>query len=315
MGRPFAHRPVLVEQVVDLLVPVAGGVIVDATVGGGGHAAALLDGLGRETSVLGIDKDPAAIAAATQRLAHFGDRVLLVRGDFRDIANIVRQEGHQAVQSVLVDLGVSSPQLDVAERGLSYTKDGPLDMRMDPDAARTAADVVNGYSEEALRRVIGSYGEERFSARIAATIVRRRRTRPFTSTLDLADTVTEAIPAATRRRGRHPARRTFQALRIEVNDELNALREGLSGSVESLAEGGRLLVISYHSLEDRIVKGFIKEHGPRSAARGLPVTEPETRGVLRPLTTKAIRPSPEEIAANRRAESARLRAAEREAAA
>lgn len=312
MDRDFAHRPVLVDEVVGIFATVGGGTVVDATLGAGGHAEALLEALPAEVSVLGIDRDTEALRAAGQRLGGQGSRFTAVRGDFRDIARIVDERGCAPVTGILVDLGVSSPQLDNARRGFSYSNDGALDMRMDADAdVPTAASIVNTYPEDALRRVIAEYGDERFANRIARAIVRRREIRPFDRTVDLAAVVTEAIPAATRRTGRHPARRTFQALRIEVNRELEALESVLDDGTGLLAPGGRFVAISYHSLEDRMVKRFLRRNGDQPAPRGMPVTEPAVHGTIRTLTPQAITPTDDEIAANPRARSARLRAGER----
>ncbi len=301
----------MAAEIVDLLASAAGGVVVDGTVGGGGHSAALREHV-RPALLLGIDRDPAALEAAAERLGGPGAGVRLVRGNYADMGAIVRREGIGDVNGVLLDLGVSSPQLDVPERGFSYRAEAPLDMRMDPDGPLTAADVVNDYPEADLRRVIAAYGEERFAGRVAAAIVRRRARRPFRTTTDLAAVVKEAIPAATRRRGPHPARRTFQALRIEVNGEIDALVRGLDGAVDVLAPGGRIVVLAYHSLEDREVKRRFAR-GARGCVcpPGLPVCGCGRSGELRLLTRKPLRPSPEEVARNPRADSARLRAAEK----
>lgn len=310
--RDFAHRPVLVGEVVEAFVPVRSGTIVDATLGAGGHTEALLGALPAEVSVVGIDRDPLALQAARHRLGSWGDRFTAVHGDFRDIAGIVDERGCAPVTGILLDLGVSSPQLDDAGRGFSHSRDGALDMRMDPGAdVPTAADVVNTYPEPELRRVISRYGDERFADRIARAIVRRRARQPFTRTVDLAAVVTDAIPAATRRTGRHPARRTFQALRIEVNGELDALDEALVGAVDVLAPGGRLVVIAYHSLEDRAVKRFLRSCAAVPAPRGMPVSEPVAPGTMRTVTAQPVLPTSVEIDDNPRARSARMRIGER----
>jgi 16S rRNA (cytosine1402-N4)-methyltransferase len=308
----FVHRPVLVDEVTRAFGSVADGTIVDATLGAGGHAEALLRALRPEVSVVGIDRDPQALHAATQRLAAWGTRFTAVHGDFRDIAGIVDERGCGPVTGILLDLGVSSPQLDDAHRGFSHSKDAALDMRMDPTPdVPTAADIVNTYPESELRRIIRRYGEERFADRIARAIVRRRDEEPFTRTVDLAAVVTASIPAATRRTGRHPARRTFQALRIEVNGELDALDDALAGAVDVLEPGGRLVVIAYHSLEDRAVKRFLRAHAPVPAPRGMPVEEPVAPGTMRTVTAQPVSPSEAEIAENPRARSARMRIGER----
>lgn len=313
MGPEFVHRPVMGREVVELLAPVPPGLVVDATVGGGGHARLLLEAR-PDLRLLGIDRDVDAVAAAASSLADYGDRARIVHGGFEDLAAITgppTSEGN--IVGILFDLGVSSPQLDRRERGFSYWDDAPLDMRMDNTQALTAADVVNEYAEADLARLIAANGEERFAAGIARRIVENR---PLHTTGDLVDAVKEGIPARSRRRGRHPARRTFQAIRMEVNRELPSLTAGLDESVHLLVPGGRVLVLSYHSLEDRVVKerfrtwagtgpveGYIPPHLPRPVMAREPV--------VRVLTRRPLRPSPIEVDANPRSASARLRAAER----
>ena len=304
------HRPVLLDEVVGFLRPALeqGGIFVDATLGRGGHARAVLEAA-PAARLVGIDKDPAAVAAGRADLASFGDRIQVVQGDFKELASLLERLGIASVRGVLFDLGVSSPQLDEASRGFSFRSDGPLDMRMDTTQPRTAEDVVNNYAETDLARVISTYGEERFARRIAKAIV---RSRPVSGTRALAEIVKEAIPAATRRTGGHPARRTFQALRIEVNGELDALELGLVDAIDHCEPGGRVVTISYHSLEDRIVKRFFNEQ-----ARGctcppdFPVCVCGRKERVRVLTRRPVRPSALEIAENRRAEAAKLRAVER----
>src|SRR5438445_973128 len=265
-GAPFEHVPVLAGEVVAVLLPgipvpaaapteapAPGGVFVDCTVGGGGHAEALL-AASPHVALVGLDRDPDALEAAGRRLAPFSGRVTLLHRRFGELAPALEEVGSGKVRGILYDLGVSSPHLDRADRGFGFRSDGPLDMRMDPAQPLTAADVVNGYPLAELASVLSRWGEERFARRIAAAIVRRRGQRPFERTTDLAEVVKEAIPAATRRTGPHPARRTFQALRIEVNDELGELEASLPQAIEALEPGGRVAVISYHSLEDRLVK-------------------------------------------------------------
>ncbi len=281
------HDPVLIEEVVRLLSGAE--TVLDLTLGAGGHAHALLDSGVRR--VVGVDRDPEALAIARERLGSFGDRVTTVEARFSEVSRAAGEAGVRAVEGILYDLGVSSLHLDRPERGFSYRGEGPLDMRMGPEG-RTASDVVNGYPEEELVRVIGELGEERFAGRIAGAIVRARTRAPIGNTAELARIVAGAVPR--RRGGPHPARRTFQAIRIEVNRELEELRDSLPQSVELLAPGGRLVVISYHSLEDRIVKRFLLG---------------ETR--LRVLTKKPVVPSRREQERNPRARSAKLRAAER----
>ena len=311
-GQPdpdFTHRPVMADEIVDLFAPVPPGWLVDATLGGAGHAAALLEAH-PQLAVLGIDQDPDALAAAATRLAPFGDRARTARSRFDALASVVAAEiPGQPVVGCLFDLGVSSPQLDRAERGFSYRLDAPLDMRMDPSAARSAADVVNTYAEADLARVLRTYGDERFATRIAKAIV---AARPVHTTGELAELVRNAIPAPARRRGGHPAKRTFQAIRIEVNEELDVLPVALQAGIDVLAPGGRIVVLSYHSGEDRIVKQVLRdaETGGCICPPGLPCVcgaEPTIRLLRRGGRT----PSAAELEANPRAESARLRSAEK----
>jgi 16S rRNA (cytosine1402-N4)-methyltransferase len=314
-SRPPVHVPVLLDRVTELLAPACaaeGAVLVDATLGLAGHSLALLDahpGL----RLVGLDRDPEARAEAARRIAAAGHtgRATLVPAVFDELPAVLDRLGLPDVQAVLFDLGVSSLQLDRPERGFSYAADAPLDMRMDPGAPRTAADVVNGYPARELTRVLRVYGEERFAARIAGAIERERARRPLTSTAQLAELVRDAIPAATRRTGGHPAKRTFQALRIEVNDELGALTRALPPAIEALAVGGRIAVITFHSLEDRIVKQTLAAGATDGTPPGMPVPLPEHAPVLRLLTRGGEAPSDAETAANPRAASARLRAAER----
>jgi 16S rRNA (cytosine1402-N4)-methyltransferase len=312
-GQPdpdFAHRPVMADEIVDLFAPVPTGWLVDATLGGAGHATALLDAH-PQLRLLGIDQDPDALAAAGSRLGRFGDRARTVRARFDAIADVVADHvpADQAVVGALFDLGVSSPQLDRAERGFSYRQDAPLDMRMDPSATRSADDVVNGYAEADLARVLRTYGDERFAGRIAKAVV---AARPVRTTGELADLVKDAIPAPARRRGGHPAKRTFQAIRIEVNEELDVLPVALDAAIDALAPGGRIAVLSYHSGEDRIVKQVLRdaETGGCTCPPGLPCAC-GAQPVLRLLRRGGRTPSAAEIEANPRAESARLRSAEK----
>ena len=304
MAHSFEHIPVLRDEVVSLFAPVPPGVVVDATLGGGGHAAALLEAL-PQVRVLGMDRDPAALEAAAGRLSTFGDRVLLIRSPFSALESVVEEEGVLPLSGVLFDLGVSSPQLDRAGRGFSYRADGPLDMRMDPESGVTAADLVNGLPADALARLFRENGEGRLSGRIARAVV---AARPVTSTGQLAEVVAAAVPPAARRKG-HPARRVFQALRIEVNDEQNELRSALPAALSSLAVGGVLAVISYHSGEDRLVKQTFAE-----AATGGCVCPPNLPCVCgavprhRLIFRGARKATASEVATNPRAEAARLRA-------
>ncbi|RZU31357.1 16S rRNA (cytosine(1402)-N(4))-methyltransferase RsmH [Blastococcus saxobsidens] len=313
--QPPVHVSVLLDRVTELLGPALaadGAVLVDATLGLAGHALALL-GAHPGLRVVGLDRDPDARAEAARRIAAAGhaDRVTLVPAVFDELPDVLDRLGIAEVQGVLFDLGVSSLQLDRPDRGFSYSADAPLDMRMDPGAGRTAADVVNTYPPKDLARVLRVYGEERFASRIAAAIDRERAREPFTGTARLAELVRESIPAATRRTGGHPAKRTFQALRIEVNDELGALERALPSAIDALAVGGRVAVITFHSLEDRIVKQTLAAGAADRTPPGLPVPLPEYGPVLRLLTRGGEAPGDDEVAANPRAASARVRAAER----
>ncbi|MDQ1603741.1 MAG: rRNA (cytosine1402-N4)-methyltransferase [Actinomycetota bacterium] len=313
MSEPVTHVPVLLERCVSLLAPAlqgSGSVVVDATLGLGGHSEALLQRLS-SVRLIGLDRDPEALDLARARLAPHAERITLVHAVYDELPRVLADLGLHRVQGVLFDLGVSSLQLDRPGRGFAYAQDAPLDMRMDQSRGPTAADVVNTYPAERLARVLRDYGEERFASRIAHAVVRARETEPFVGTARLAELVRSAIPAATRRTGGHPAKRTFQALRIEVNSELAALQAALPAAVAALAVGGRIAVLSYQSLEDRLVKRVLVAGATSTAPRDLPVVPPEHQPVLRLLTRGAEKPSPEELVANPRAASARLRAAER----
>jgi 16S rRNA (cytosine1402-N4)-methyltransferase len=304
---PFRHVPVLLDRIVDLYGSVPPGTVVDATLGGGGHAHALLTAH-PHLDLIGIDQDPMALEAAAARLAGFGARVRLRRARFDDLERTMAELQPERVTGVLYDLGVSSPQLDRAERGFSFRNDGPLDMRMDPDGDRSALDVVNSYDESRLAGILRAYGDERHARRIARAII---AARPLATTAELAEVIADAVPAPARRRG-HPARRSFQAIRIEVNDELAILADSLEQALAVVAPLGRVAAIAYHSGEDRIVKQVFRdaETGGCECPVGLPCTcgaEP----TVRLLKRGAWRPSPEEVAANPRSESARLRVVER----
>lgn len=296
------HRPVLVDEVVELMAPVLPGVVIDATFGGGGHTRRMLDEFGDEVNVIGIDRDPDAVAQAA------GMRATVVEGNFGDLSDVVGRVTDHEISGVLFDFGVSSHQLDEAERGFSYHQEGPLDMRMGPDAGLTADQVVNDWPADDIARIIRDYGEEPLARRIAAAIV---AARPIDSTATLSTVIANAMPAARRRAG-HPARRTFQAIRMAVNGELDAVSSGVSQALDLVRTGGRVVAISYHSLEDRIVKRQFAER-----ARGctcppeMPVCGCGNTAEVRILTRKPIRPSENEIASNNRARSAVLRAAEK----
>jgi 16S rRNA (cytosine1402-N4)-methyltransferase len=308
-----AHVPVLLERVVDLLAPALerpGAVVVDATLGVGGHAEALLRRC-PQIRLIGLDRDLEALERARERLAPFGAQVEAVHAVYDQLPAVLAQLALARVQGVLFDLGVSSLQLDQAARGFAYAHDAPLDMRMDPSSAMTAADVLNTYAATELARVLREYGEERFARQIAAAIVRERQRTPFTTSARLVQLLRQVIPAPARRTGGHPAKRTFQALRIEVNAELAILERALPAAVAALELGGRIVVVSYHSLEDRLVKRALAALARNSTPPGLPVELPEHRPQLRLLTRGAETPTAAEISANQRAASARLRAAER----
>lgn len=310
---PAGHIPVLLPQCLQLLAPALQGtspMLVDATVGLGGHAAALLDAHPRLT-LIGMDRDPQALALAGQRLRPYRNRTHLVHAVYDELSSVLRRLDIPAVHGVLFDLGVSSLQLDSPERGFSYARDAVLDMRMDPTAGLTAADVLNQYSHAELTRVLRDYGEERFAGRIATAVIAQRARQPLRTTAQLVELIYQSIPAPARRRGGHPAKRTFQALRIEVNDELAALRSALPAALDALAVGGRLVVLSYHSLEDRIVKRVLAPLTTSSTPAGLPVELADQAPQLRWLTRGALRADPAELAANPRAASVRLRAVQR----
>ncbi|MEA1903365.1 MAG: 16S rRNA (cytosine(1402)-N(4))-methyltransferase RsmH [Actinomycetota bacterium] len=299
------HTPVLVDEVARLLAPVMPGVVIDATFGGGGHSRRLLDEFGEDVSIIGIDRDPDALANA-------GDLgVVAVQGNFADLGALVAPILDEAPAGILFDFGVSSHQLDEASRGFSYRFDGPLDMRMGPDTNLTAARIVNEWDAAELIRMLREYGEEPLARRYASAIV---RARPIKTTAQLSTVIAEATPAARRRAG-HPARRTFQAIRIAVNAELDAVRFGIDQAIEIVRPGGRVVAISYHSLEDRIVKQrFVEGARGCTCPPDLPVCGCGTTAELRVLTRKPIRASDTEIAINNRARSAVLRCAERLAA-
>jgi 16S rRNA (cytosine1402-N4)-methyltransferase len=306
------HVPVLLDRVLELLAPAVAdhpAVVLDATIGLGGHAEALLSAHPQLTLV-GLDRDPLALARSRERLIRFQARVHLVHAVYDRLTDVLAEFGRPLVDGVLFDLGVSSMQLDDAQRGFSYASDTGLDMRMDQGRGQSAEDIVNGYSTAELARVLHDYGEERFARRIAQAIVRARASGRITSSAALAALVRDAIPAATRRTGGHPAKRTFQALRVEVNDELGALAAALPAAVSALLVRGRIVVLSYHSLEDRLVKRQLAELARDSTPAGLPVVLAERGPQLR-LLARGEGPSEAEVAANPRSASVRLRAAER----
>ncbi|MCI8439994.1 MAG: 16S rRNA (cytosine(1402)-N(4))-methyltransferase RsmH [Oscillospiraceae bacterium] len=311
MDKDYGHKPVLLEECLQALAIRPDGCYLDGTLGRAGHSLEILRRLttGR---LVGIDRDLAAIGAAGERLADFQDRVTLVHGNFRDLGRILRETGTGPLDGMLFDLGVSSPQLDEARRGFSYMQDAPLDMRMDESEALSAADIVNTWSQEELRRVLYEYGEERYAPRIAQAIVRRRGDRPIETTGELVEVIRSAMPAAALREKQHPAKRSFQALRIAVNGELEALPPMLAAAADGLKPGGRLAVITFHSLEDRIVKQTLRELATGcTCPPQFPVCVCGKKPRLKLLTRKPVTPGPEELAENPRARSAKLRVAER----
>ncbi|MDT7536578.1 MAG: rRNA (cytosine1402-N4)-methyltransferase [Actinomycetota bacterium] len=307
-----AHVPVLLDRCVGLLAPALtdpDAVVVDCTLGMGGHAEALLERT--PARLVGIDRDPEAILRSTARLASYADRTTFVHAVYDELPTVLAGLGLDRVQGILFDLGVSSLQLDETDRGFAYSHDAPLDMRMDGSRGRTAADIVNTYDGKELARVLREYGDERFASRIADAIVRERGREPFTTTARLAELVRTAIPAATRRTGGHPAKRTFQALRIEVNDELGVLRRAIPAAIDALAVGGRIVVMSYQSLEDRIVKAELVRRSTRDVPVDLPFLPEGSQPELQLIVRGAEKASRDEVEANPRAASVRLRAAER----
>jgi 16S rRNA (cytosine1402-N4)-methyltransferase len=308
-----AHVPVLLDRVVALVAPPLqqpGSILVDATLGLGGHSEAVLSQC-PQAHVVGVDRDVHALEQAGERLAPFAGRTTLVHAVYDRIPDVLADLGIRSVQGVLFDLGVSSMQLDVRERGFAYAEDAPLDMRMDDTGGITAAEVLNTYPPAELARILRAYGEEKFARQIARAIVREREKEPFDRSARLVDLLREVIPAPARRTGGHPAKRTFQALRIEVNDELGVLRRAIPAAIDALAVGGRIVVMSYHSLEDRMVKQAITARARSTVPDDLPVVPEEHQPELRLVTRGSEKASEAEIAENPRAASVRLRAAER----
>ena len=311
MQEEFRHETVLLRESVEGILGDPDGIYVDCTLGGGGHSAALADRLSPSGCLVGIDQDPAALQAGRLRLTGVRPTVHVVQGNFREISAVLDQLGIGQVDGILFDLGVSSHQIDLPQRGFSYMNNGPLDMRMNPEQSLTAQEIVNTYPEKELARVIFEYGEERWARRIAKFIVEARRNRPLTTTFELVELIAAAIPAAARRQGPHPAKRTFQAIRIEVNGELSILPAALRTAIDRLKPGGKIGVISFHSLEDRIVKNtFAALLGHCVCPPKAPVCICNPRATLR-LPGKPIAPSAEEVEANPRARSAKLRIAEK----
>ncbi|MBN3928358.1 16S rRNA (cytosine(1402)-N(4))-methyltransferase RsmH [Streptomyces verrucosisporus] len=307
------HVPVMLGRCLDLLAPALrepGATVVDCTLGLGGHSEAMLSRF-PDVRLVGLDRDPAALELAGGRLARFGDRATLVHAVYDELPEVLGRLGVPRVQGVLFDLGVSSMQLDEAERGFAYSRDAPLDMRMDQSRGVSAAEVLNTYPPGELVRILRAYGEEKQARRIVSAIVREREKEPFAGSARLVELIREALPQAAKRTGGNPAKRTFQALRIEVNGELAVLERALPAAVAALAVGGRIAVLSYHSLEDRLVKQVLAAGATSTAPPGLPVVPERYQPRLRLLTRGAELPAEEEVAENRRAAPARLRGAER----
>ena len=309
---PFSHTSVLLYECSEALDIKDGLTYVDCTAGGGGHSLEIAKRLGPNSRLICFDRDKNAIAAATERLRDYLDRVTFINDNFSSLGRVLRDYGINNLGGVLADLGCSSHQFDVAERGFSYMQDAPLDMRMDTDSPVSAYNIVNEYSEDELRRIIFEYGEERFAPKIAAAIVRRREEKPIETTVELSDVIKSAIPVKARTDGPHPAKRTFQAIRIEVNRELDAIRPLIEAAARNLVPGGRIAIISFHSLEDRPVKQAIKELSSGcTCPRDFPVCVCGKKPILKEITKKPILPSNEELSENPRSRSAKLRVAEK----
>lgn len=312
MAEEFRHIPVLLNECIDNLAIRPDGVYVDGTVGGGGHALHICERLSDRGTLIGIDRDKDALSASLGRLEGQACKRILVQSDYADIKTVLAGQGLEKIDGALLDLGVSSYQLDNAKRGFSYMQDAPLDMRMDQSASLTAYDVINGYERDAITRVISEYGEERWARRISEFICEARRKKPIETTGELVEIIKAAIPARARREGPHPAKRTFQAIRIEVNDELGQLRSAIDDFCDVLAPGGRLCIITFHSLEDRIVKEiFRKRVNPCVCPPEFPVCVCGKVGDVKKVTGKPITPGDEEIENNPRARSAKLRVLEK----
>lgn len=308
----FEHKPVLLYETVDSLNIKPDGIYVDGTLGGGGHASLVCSRLGEKGRLIGIDQDGEAIAAASERLKPFEHKVTIVRSNYERIGQILKDLGISLVDGIYLDLGVSSQQFDDGERGFSYRTDGPLDMRMDQRQSLTAADIVNDYGEAELYRIIRDYGEEKFAGNIARNIVRQRQKKRIETTEELSGIIREAIPMKMRATGGHPAKRTFQALRIELNRELDVLNASIDTMIGLLKPGGRLSIITFHSLEDRIVKNRFRENeNPCQCPPDFPVCVCGRVSKGRVITRKPIVPTEEEIEENRRCKSSKLRVFER----
>lgn len=308
----FVHKSIMLEEVIESLAIKPNGIYVDGTLGGAGHSSEIAKRLGPEGRLIGIDQDGEAIAAATKRLEPYKDRVTIVRSNYAQMCQVLKELGISKVNGILLDLGVSSYQLDEASRGFTYREDVPLDMRMDQRNPKTAADIVNEYSEMELYRMIRDYGEDRFAKNIAKHIVRAREKKPIETTGELCEIIKAAIPAKMRAGTGHPAKQTFQALRIELNHELDVLTQSIDGMIDRLAPGGRLCIITFHSLEDRIVKTrFRTNENPCICPPGFPVCVCGRISKGKVITRKPIIPSEQEMEENSRSKSAKLRVFEK----
>ena len=306
------HTPVMLEKVLQSLRCKPGGIYVDGTLGGGGHARAILENTAPDGLLIGIDRDDDALLESEKRLQPFGQRIILIKGNFADIGEILTNLNIRKVDGILLDLGVSSHQLDTADRGFSFSLDAPLDMRMDQSSRYRAYDLVNLSPEKELRKVIRDYGEEPMAGRIARAILAKRASAPIRTTIELADVVCRAVRRQGVRKKVHPATRTFQAIRIAVNQELSNLSTAMDAGIDQLGQGGRFSIISFHSLEDRIVKETFRSwEGRCQCPPGLPVCQCQREAKLRVLTRKPLRPEADESETNPRARSARLRTAEK----
>ena len=307
----FSHRSVLLDECIEALAIRPDGIYVDGTAGGGGHSSEIVRRISTGR-LIAIDQDETAVAVVTERLAPYGERVSVVRRNFRELSQVCEELGVDKIDGLLLDLGVSSHQLDTPERGFSYQSDAPLDMRMDKRSALSAYEVVNTYPQERLKKILYDYGEERFAPAIAAAIVRKREEKPIETTAELSNIIKYAMPPAAREGGHHPAKRSFQAIRIEVNAELDVIEPALRSAVNLLRPGGRIAVITFHSLEDRIVKQtFADLTGGCTCPKSLPICVCGRKPIVKPVSRKPILPTPRELEENPRSRSAKLRVAEK----